>query len=339
MNTVTFGEYNSFSDLNLILSSKTIGSPSVKTSTVDLPGADGELDFTEYFGEPKYSNRTLKFQFTAVNPSAIFDSKIKNILHGQKKKIVLSDNPDVYFYGRIAVGDWHVNKGIATIDIECNCDPYRFKIKNTIKTLVYGVSSSSNICPHFKLWQTGTAVSAQSEDTITFSSSAKVTSPKIPIAGATWITLHFATYARYYVAQYDSAGTSIQSTPVNSQSYKFKTAENTAYLQITLYPASNAPFPVTYSNLMLYVGEDIKSYERYDPATELNCENSRMSVIPTIKATAPITLSYNGATVSIAANTEYRIPEFELHFGKNVIEVTKASTGTVITATYREGDL
>mgnify|MGYP000417061958 CR=1 FL=1 len=69
MNTVTFGEFNSYSDLNLILSSKTIGSPSVKTSTIDLPGSDGELDFTEYFGEPKYSNRPLKFQFTAINPA------------------------------------------------------------------------------------------------------------------------------------------------------------------------------------------------------------------------------------------------------------------------------
>ena len=59
MNTVTFGEYNSYADLNLILSSKTIGSPSVKTSTIDLPGSDGELDFTEYFGGKNKAFKTM----------------------------------------------------------------------------------------------------------------------------------------------------------------------------------------------------------------------------------------------------------------------------------------
>ena len=187
MNTVTFGEYNSYSDLNLILSSKTIGSPSVKTSTIDLPGSDGELDFTEYFGEPKYSNRTLKFQFTAINPVTAFDSTIKNLLHGQKMKIVLSDDPDVYFYGRISVGDWYVNKGISTIDVDCNCEPYRMKKDETVVQVTYGVSDNDNICPHFGMWSPGTGYTVKNEDTIVFTANIKATSPKIPINESTWV--------------------------------------------------------------------------------------------------------------------------------------------------------
>lgn len=255
MNTVTFGEYNSYSDLNLILSSKTIGSPSVKTSTIDLPGSDGVLDFTEYFGEPKYSNRALKFQFTAIRPVMAFDSTIKNLLHGQKMKIVLSDNSDVYFYGRVSVGDWLINKGIATIEVACDCDPYRMKKDETIVQIAYDTPCNDNICPHFGLWNTGTGYQAKNEDTMIFTSSIKATSPQISVSGSTWITLQFDSCGRYYVNQYNALGTSVGSSAAAAQTYIFKTAATTAYIQISLYPVSTASFPISYSNMMMSVGE------------------------------------------------------------------------------------
>lgn len=338
MNTVTFGEYNSYADLNLILSSKTIGSPSVKTSTIDLPGSDGELDFTEYFGEPKYSNRTLKFQFTAINPATAFDSTVKNLLHGQKMKIVLSDDPDVYFYGRISVGDWYVNKGISTIDVECNCEPYRMKKNETVVQVAYGVSDNDNICPHFGMWSPGTGYIAESEDKIVFTKNVKVTSPKIQITESTWVTIRFGSGGRYYVNQYNASGASLKSTTANG-TLSFQTVENVAYILILLYPASNASFPVTYSNLMMYVGQDTKTYARYNAADELICSNARKSVVPIITADHAVSLNCNGTTIAIAANTQHTIPEFELHRGQNKIKVVTAEKGTIIKAVYREGSL
>lgn len=143
MNTVTFGNYNSYDDLNLILSSKTIGSPSTKTESVDIPGADGTLDFTEFFGEPKYNNRTLTFEFSSIHPDAEQDSNVKNILHGQKVKISLSESPGFYFYGRVSVGDWKVEKNIAKLTISCDCEPWRYKTEETIET--FSITSSGYI--------------------------------------------------------------------------------------------------------------------------------------------------------------------------------------------------
>ena len=40
---ITFGELHSYEDLNLILSEKEIGAPSVKKKLVEIEGADGSL--------------------------------------------------------------------------------------------------------------------------------------------------------------------------------------------------------------------------------------------------------------------------------------------------------
>lgn len=41
MKGVRFGDYHSFDNLSLILAQKTIGAPSAKVETIDIPGADG----------------------------------------------------------------------------------------------------------------------------------------------------------------------------------------------------------------------------------------------------------------------------------------------------------
>ena len=63
--SVNFDNYNSWTDFFLVRSSKTISSPEPKYIKVEVEGADGELDLTEYFGDIKYKNRKLSFTFVA----------------------------------------------------------------------------------------------------------------------------------------------------------------------------------------------------------------------------------------------------------------------------------
>ena len=67
MKTVIFDDLDSHIDLGLIRKGVTIGSPSPKTKTVDIEGADGSLDLTEYFGEIFYENRELEMEFQALD--------------------------------------------------------------------------------------------------------------------------------------------------------------------------------------------------------------------------------------------------------------------------------
>ena len=135
MKGITFGNLHSYDDLKLILNSKEIGSPEVKVNKIDIPGADSSLDLTDFFGEPKYEDLTHKFSFSTIVPQAQFlslFSTVKNALHGKKMRIILDDDPLFYYMGRIKVSSFTNEKNIGIISIECECDPYKYKLEKTV---------------------------------------------------------------------------------------------------------------------------------------------------------------------------------------------------------------
>ena len=145
MKGIKFGSYHSYNDFQLILASKTIGTPSPKTETIDIPGGDGVLDLTEFFGETKYGNRNLSFEFSSlVIPSEFMTlfSTVQNALHGKKMIIILDEDPEWYYVGRISVSEWKADKNIGKLTIDCDCEPYKYQIGTTeIFRSISGTSS------------------------------------------------------------------------------------------------------------------------------------------------------------------------------------------------------
>ena len=129
MNTVYFGNKNSYSDWGLVLSEKEIGYPEPKTETVDIIGADGVVDLSESLtNDIKFKNRQLSFTFTFLDDPSTWWSSIRRIatyLHGQKLRIKLSEDPSYYFYGRCTINSFKTSKRLAQVVITCDCDPYR----------------------------------------------------------------------------------------------------------------------------------------------------------------------------------------------------------------------
>lgn len=137
MKGVTFGNYHSYDDFNLFLSQKRIGSPSPKTESVDIPGGDGVLDLTDFFGETKYNNRQLSFDFSTNVPQSQFMelfSAIQDAIHGKKMNIVIDEDSGWYYTGRITVSEWKADKTIGMITVDCDCEPYKMKIDETVIT-------------------------------------------------------------------------------------------------------------------------------------------------------------------------------------------------------------
>lgn len=137
MKGVTFGSYHSYDDFNLFLSQKRIGSPSPKTEYVDIPGGDGVLDLTDFFGETKYNNRQLSFDFSTNVPQSQFMelfSAIQDAIHGKKMNIVIDEDSGWYYTGRITVSEWKADKTIGMITVDCDCEPYKMKIDETVIT-------------------------------------------------------------------------------------------------------------------------------------------------------------------------------------------------------------
>ena len=153
MKGILFGDIHSYDDLSLILNSKEIESPSPKTDTLDIPGADGEEDFTEYFGAVKYKNRKLTLNFSTIVPMNEFldlFSKIQNTINGKKTKIILDDDPNFYYVGRLTCDKWKANKRIGTITIEGNCEPYKYKLNETIIAVTIGTDPVEIACSNLR---------------------------------------------------------------------------------------------------------------------------------------------------------------------------------------------
>lgn len=138
MKGITFGSFHTYNDFNLILSGKEIEAPAVKEKRVEIEGADSDLDLTDFFGEPKYSNARHKFSFTTVCKGTEFlsaFSAIKNALHGKKMRVILDDDPSFFYVGRIFVSKFTDERNIGILQIEADCEPYKYKLQPTIMSV------------------------------------------------------------------------------------------------------------------------------------------------------------------------------------------------------------
>lgn len=69
----------------------------------------------------------------------------------------------------------------------------------------------------------------------------------------------------------------------------------------------------------------------------LNLTNERKRVIPTITASAAVTVVFNGHTISVNAGTQ-RLTNIALSYGDNLLTITGAA-GTTVSFEYQEGAL
>ena len=154
MNGVTFGSKHSYRDWGLILKSRpVISPPSPKTVYVDIPASNGIIDLTESLtGDVKFANRTITCEFNVIDVrkkwSNIY-SDVLDFLHGQMTTIILDEDPDYIYKGRVQVNEWKSNKRTATIVIEGNVEPYKLekfgslKIGNGILSILKQASSGN----------------------------------------------------------------------------------------------------------------------------------------------------------------------------------------------------
>lgn len=134
-------------DWGLVMSEKVIGTPKVKTKTVELADRDGVFDFTESLtGVPAYGTRELSFTFEYLDslkdwPEIIDD--IRNFLHGRRLKIFEPDDPNYYYIGRVSVGD--PSSGLVKVfSVTVTADTWKYPISGET-TVTEAVEASKTI--------------------------------------------------------------------------------------------------------------------------------------------------------------------------------------------------
>lgn len=132
MNGVRFGDIHTYDEWKLILTSVDISFPDIKTEKTNIPGADGELDFTESLtNDVKYKNRKITFNFVMVQERSLWTSlmsTIANYLHGKDFKIILDNDLNFFYKGRAKVNQFKSDKSIGKIVIEADVDPYKYDL-------------------------------------------------------------------------------------------------------------------------------------------------------------------------------------------------------------------
>lgn len=126
---VKINDKHSYTDYGVYLTGVNNPFPEVKQHTVSVPGADGVLDLTEYFGAPRFENRTVTLTF--VFKDDFFDyrdrlSVMANDVLGQSVKLIFDDDPEYYHQGRLINGSWKVNYKTNTITFSVDCEPYKY---------------------------------------------------------------------------------------------------------------------------------------------------------------------------------------------------------------------
>lgn len=136
---ISFGDIHSFDDLRLVLSEKDIPPAIPKTTYIDIPGADDDLDLTEVHGEVKYKSRDCTFTFTMLpSDKTDFEEKkteISNLLNGKEFKITLDADADYYYQGRCTVKDYLQDRNLKQFVISAKVKAYKFKQDVTVATV------------------------------------------------------------------------------------------------------------------------------------------------------------------------------------------------------------
>ena len=121
-NTTT--EYHTFRDWSLLpVAPPSISAPEPKLYTVEIPGADGVLDLSESLtGQMQFGMRESEFQYMYYGNRSQWRQvyrELISIVHGQSCSIVLDEEPDMTYTGRMRIEqmelDGKLSKAVITI--------------------------------------------------------------------------------------------------------------------------------------------------------------------------------------------------------------------------------
>lgn len=127
-------KYHTLTDWGLAISNNDyIGDVEQEEYYVDVPGADGFLDFSEAItGRRIFKKRPINIEAGGKkqrNEWDIFISDIRNKIEGRQVKVIFDNDPEFYWIGRASVKGFNRNREIGTFKIAIpKADPYKYRV-------------------------------------------------------------------------------------------------------------------------------------------------------------------------------------------------------------------
>lgn len=135
----------------ILLADLSIEAPERKTNYIDIIGADGVIDVSNYpLGRPTYNRRQVKFNlFKGVNDVELrqIRADLMNKYHGKEVEVVLPDDTTHCFKGIFSCGE-QSGYGMGTINIIIDAEPYRYKVDETVVTANLSSTAQEIVLPN-----------------------------------------------------------------------------------------------------------------------------------------------------------------------------------------------
>ena len=132
LNDVIFNnEKSAYYDWNIVLTKADIPFPSVKTSSVDIKGANGILDLSEVLtGDVCYGDRDIKLTFAMMEDRDYYSTMtdIANYLHGKKVTLKLTNDDEYFYSGRAVISMCEYSYGKSSLVIKMSADPFKYSV-------------------------------------------------------------------------------------------------------------------------------------------------------------------------------------------------------------------
>lgn len=130
MHGVIFNDKHTYRDWGLLTKSRpNISPPQPKLKLISVPGSDHVIDLTQHLtGQVHYEMRTISFEFVIMAERSRWSSlhsEIMNYLHGRSIRIIMDDDPNYYYTGRVMVGNLEPEKKTAVLTMEAQVEPYK----------------------------------------------------------------------------------------------------------------------------------------------------------------------------------------------------------------------
>lgn len=119
-----------YEQYGIFMKSHRFSPPTPKIYRYGLDGADGEIDLSEWAGEVKYEPREVNISFLEMGERA-YHSLVQFAL-GRMIKVMFSNDPDYYCYGRCTAIDADTKSRVTDVDMTVTCEPYRLKRNETV---------------------------------------------------------------------------------------------------------------------------------------------------------------------------------------------------------------
>lgn len=128
--------YHTLHDWGLAIGNNNcIGTPEQETYYLDVPGADGFLDYSEALtGRPVFKKRPIEIVLGGKMERSrwqSFLSTLRIMLHGKRVRVVLDDFPGYYWEGRAEVTEFDRVREIGTFKLSIpQADPYGYSLND-----------------------------------------------------------------------------------------------------------------------------------------------------------------------------------------------------------------